>query len=66
MDFKMEDIDCLFCKVFCLSKIVLNINKYYMEDVYCVGGIMGLLGELDCVGLIYKNIYIVLGLIMGD
>lgn len=64
IDFIMSDIDKLFCKVLQLCKVVLSIQKYYMEDVYCVGGVLGILGELDCVGLLNCNVKNVLGLML--
>lgn len=65
VDFIMNDIDCLLCKVFCLCKVVLNIYNVYMEDVYCVGGIFLIFGELYCGGLINENVFIVYLEIMG-
>lgn len=52
VDFKMDDIDMFLCYVFCLCKVVLNIQKYYIQDVNCVGGIFNILGELFKGGLL--------------
>lgn len=50
--FIMDDIDCFLCSVFYLCKVVLFMLKYYMEDVYWVGGVLGILGEFYKVGLL--------------
>lgn len=66
IDFMMKDIDCLLCIVLQLCKVVLNMNKYYIEDVYCVGGIMVIFGEFECVGKLYIDVLIVYVLMLKD
>ncbi|WP_026261371.1 dihydroxy-acid dehydratase [Kiloniella laminariae] len=55
VDFKMSDIDNLSRKVPQLAKVAPSTAKYHMEDVHRAGGIMGLLGELDRLGLIHRD-----------
>lgn len=64
--FIMVDIDRLFCKVFYLCKVVFLIFKYYMEDVYWVGGVLGILNELNKVGLLNIDVNYVLGKLFID
>ncbi|NOU07148.1 MAG: dihydroxy-acid dehydratase [Hyphomicrobiaceae bacterium] len=53
--FKMEDIDRLSRKVPHLSKLAPSTSEFHMEDVHRAGGIMGLMGELDRLGLIHRD-----------
>lgn len=66
IDFDLIDIDKLLCNVFCLFKVVFVKQDVYMEDVYCVGGIMVIFGQLECGGLIYCDMFIVYVLMLGD
>jgi dihydroxy-acid dehydratase len=50
--FTMDDINALSRKVPCLSKVSPNSPKYHIEDVHRAGGIIGILGELDRMGLL--------------
>jgi len=54
--FDMRDIDRLSRKVPHLSKVAPSTQLYHMEDVHRAGGVMALLGELDKVGLINRDI----------
>ena len=56
VDFKMADIDRLSRKVPCLCKVAPNTDKYYVEDVHRAGGVMGILGELERMGLLQTNV----------
>jgi dihydroxy-acid dehydratase len=53
--FKMADIDRLSRKVPHLSKLAPSTSEFHMEDVHRAGGIMGLMGELDRLGLIHRD-----------
>jgi dihydroxy-acid dehydratase len=53
--FTMADIDRLSRKVPHLSKLAPSTSLYHMEDVHRAGGIMGLMGELDRLGLIHRD-----------
>ena len=53
--FTMKDIDRLSRRVPHLSKLAPSTSEYHMEDVHRAGGIMGLLGELDRLGLIHRD-----------
>ena len=55
VDFTMKDIDAMSRKVPNLSKLAPSTSKYHMEDVHRAGGIFGLLGELDRLGLIHRD-----------
>lgn len=52
VNFTMDDINALSLKVPCLSKVSPNSAKYHIEDVHRAGGIVGILGELDRMGLL--------------
>ena len=53
--FTMADIDRLSRKVPHLSKLAPSTSEYHMEDVHRAGGIMGLMGELDRLGLVHRD-----------
>jgi dihydroxy-acid dehydratase len=53
--FTMADIDRLSRKVPHLSKLAPSTSVYHMEDVHRAGGIMGLMGELDRIGLVHRD-----------
>lgn len=52
VNFKMADIDKISRRVPCICKVAPATQKYHMEDVHRAGGVLGILGELDRVGLI--------------
>lgn len=55
----MTEIDRLSRRVPVLCKVAPAVANVHMEDVHRAGGIMGLLGELDAVGLIDTSAYTV-------
>ena len=59
VDFTMADIDRISRKVPCLAKVAPATQQYHIEDVHRAGGIMGILGELDRAGLIYREAFTV-------
>lgn len=66
LDFTMSDIDRISRKVPCVSKVAPATAKYHMEDVHRAGGVMGILGELDRAGVIYRNTPTVHSATLGD
>jgi dihydroxy-acid dehydratase len=56
VDFTMADIDAISRRVPCLSKVAPATQLYHMEDVHRAGGVMGILGELDRVGLLNRDV----------
>lgn len=56
VNFTMADIDRLSRKVPHLCKVAPSTDRYHMEDVHRAGGIMGILGELDRVGLLHTDV----------
>ena len=55
VDFTMADIDRMSRKVPHLSKLSPSTSLYHMEDVHRAGGILGIMGELDRIGLIHRD-----------
>ncbi|WP_322014170.1 dihydroxy-acid dehydratase [Paraburkholderia sp. J12] len=51
VDFTMSDIDRISRKVPCLCKVAPS-SSFHIEDVHRAGGIIGILGELACAGLL--------------
>ena len=51
VDFTMKDIDALSRKVPCICKVSPS-SAYHVEDVNRAGGILGIMGELEKVGLL--------------
>ncbi|MEK6383272.1 MAG: dihydroxy-acid dehydratase [Paraburkholderia tropica] len=51
VDFTLSDIDRISRKVPCLCKVAPS-SSYHIEDVHRAGGIIGILGELACAGLL--------------
>ncbi len=56
VNFKMSDIDQISRKVPCLCKVAPATQKYHMEDVHRAGGVMGILSELNRVGLLDNTV----------
>ncbi|MBM9576063.1 dihydroxy-acid dehydratase [Leptospira sp. 201903070] len=54
--FKMEDIDKISRRTPCICKVAPASQKYHMEDVHRAGGVIGILAELDRVGLINRDV----------
>ena len=55
IDFTMKDIDQLSRKVPNLCKLAPASQTYHIEDCHRAGGIYGILGELDRLGLIARD-----------
>ncbi len=55
VNFTMQDIDAISRKTPCLCKVAPN-GSAHIEDVNRAGGIMGILGELDRLGLLNTNV----------
>ncbi|SEP90431.1 dihydroxy-acid dehydratase [Ectothiorhodospira magna] len=56
VDFTMADIDRLSRKVPNICKVAPATQQYHMEDVHRAGGVLAILGELDQVGLLHRNV----------
>jgi dihydroxy-acid dehydratase len=56
IDFTMRDIDALSRTTPHLCKVSPSTSQYHMEDVHHAGGIMGILGELDRLGLLNTDV----------
>jgi len=54
--FTMKDIDRMSRKVPNLCKVAPASQQYHMEDVHRAGGVMAILGQLDCAGLLHRNL----------
>jgi dihydroxy-acid dehydratase len=54
--FTMADIDRLSRKVPHLCKVAPSTPDFHMEDVHRAGGIMAILGELDRLGLVHRDV----------
>jgi dihydroxy-acid dehydratase len=54
--FMMKDIDRLSRKVPHLCKVAPSISTIHVEDVHRAGGVMAILGELDRIGLIHRDL----------
>ena len=66
VDFRMADIDRISRRVPCLCKVAPATQKYHMEDVHRAGGVLGILGELDRLGKIERNVPSVHAPTLGD
>ncbi|MDG0979374.1 MAG: dihydroxy-acid dehydratase [Halieaceae bacterium] len=55
VDFNMQHIDELSCRVPQLCKVAPNTPLYHMEDVHRAGGVYGILGELQRAGLLHEQ-----------
>ena len=65
-DFKMQDIDELSRRVPCLCKLAPNTQKYSVQECNRAGGILGILNELNKVGLIDGSAPRVDGMTLGE
>jgi dihydroxy-acid dehydratase len=54
--FTMQDIDRLSRQVPHLCKVAPSISTIHVEDVHRAGGVIGILGELDRIGLIHRDL----------
>jgi dihydroxy-acid dehydratase len=59
VDFTMADIDRLSRRVPNLCKVAPSVPDVHVEDVHRAGGVMGILGELDRVGLLNRDVRMV-------
>jgi dihydroxy-acid dehydratase len=64
--FTMADIDKLSRRVPNLCKVAPSSAAVHVEDVHRAGGIFGILGELDRLGLIHRSAYTVHARTLGD
>jgi dihydroxy-acid dehydratase len=64
--FTMADIDRLSRRVPNLCKVAPSSAVVHVEDVHRAGGILGILGELDRIGLIHRSAYTVHAPTQGD
>ncbi len=55
IDFTMQDIDRLSRSVPTLCKVAPS-GPHHLEDVHRAGGVMAILGELDCAGLLDTSV----------
>lgn len=62
IDFKLSDIDYLSKHTPNICKLAPNNTQYHIEDLHRAGGVMGVLGELDHINLLNKNVFNILGL----
>ena len=66
VDFTMKDIDRLSRNTPCICKVAPTVHNIHVENVNRAGGIMGILGELDRMGLIHKDAKTVHAKTMGE
>ena len=66
VDFTMKDIDRLSRNTPCICKVAPTVHNIHIEQVNRAGGIMGILGELDKIGLIHKEVSTVHSKTLGD
>jgi dihydroxy-acid dehydratase len=66
IDFTMQDIDRLSRRVPNLCKVAPSVADVHVEDVHRAGGIMAILGELDRIGLIHREVRTVHGGSLGE
>ncbi|EMQ60260.1 dihydroxy-acid dehydratase [Vibrio cholerae] len=66
VEFDMTDIDRMSRQVPHLCKVAPSTQKYHMEDVHRAGGVMGILGELQRVGLLKDQTRTVLGISLQE
>ena len=66
VDFTMADIDRISRRVPCLSKVAPATQKYHMEDVHRAGGVIGILGELDRLGKLHRDVPTVHAATLGE
>lgn len=55
VDFTMKDIDRLSRNTPCICKVAPTVHNIHIEDVNRAGGIIGILAELDRMGLIHRE-----------
>lgn len=55
VDFTMKDIDRLSRNTPCICKVAPTVHNIHVENVNRAGGIIGILAELDRMGLIHRD-----------
>ena len=55
VDFTMKDIDRLSRNTPCICKVAPTVHNIHVENVNRAGGIVGILAELDRMGLIHRD-----------
>jgi len=65
VDFTMEDIDRMSHRIPNICKVSPS-SQYHLEDVHRAGGVMGILAELNRVGLLYADAGCVHAPSLGD
>ncbi|CAL4324805.1 dihydroxy-acid dehydratase [Buchnera aphidicola] len=66
IDFSMHHINQLSRSTPHLCKVAPSTSLYHMEDVHRAGGVMGILGELNRIGLVHNHIKNILGISLQD
>jgi dihydroxy-acid dehydratase len=66
INFTLADIDRISRKVPCLCKVAPSSAKYHVEDVHRAGGVLGIMAELDRVGLVHRQVPTVHSKTMGE
>ncbi len=66
VDFTMKDIDRLSRDTPCICKVAPTVHDIHIEDVNRAGGIIGILAELDRMGLIHRECHTVHARTIGE
>ena len=66
VDFTMKDIDRLSRNTPCICKVAPTVHNIHVENVNRAGGILGILAELDRMGLIHRDALTVYAKTIGD
>ncbi len=66
VDFTMKDIDRLSRNTPCICKVAPTVHNIHVENVNRAGGIIGILAELDRMGLIHRECYTVHAKTIGE
>ncbi len=66
VDFTMKDIDRLSRDTPCICKVAPTVHDIHIEDVNRAGGIIGILAELDRMGLIHRKCHTVHARTIGE
>lgn len=66
VDFTMKDIDRLSRNTPCICKVAPTVHNIHVENVNRAGGIIGILAELDRMGLIHRECHTVHAKTIGE
>lgn len=66
VDFTMKDIDRLSRNTPCICKVAPTVHNIHVENVNRAGGIIGILAELDRMGLIHRGCHTVHAKTIGE